>query len=81
MSSQGTRKSKQEELERPLCAGPTRQVNAEELLAELKRLLSLRGIRPSLRRRLRRPCSRLLLLLRSLGNRRRSKRHVTALTT
>ena len=39
MSSQGTRENRQEKFERPLGAGPTRQVNAEELLAELKRLL------------------------------------------
>src|SRR5271166_6260354 len=46
MSSYGTRKSKQEELEHPLCVGPERQVNAEELLAELKHLLETSGHPP-----------------------------------
>ena len=52
MSSQGTRKNRQAELQRPLGAGPTPQANAEVLLAELKRLLKFQGMRPSLHRRL-----------------------------
>ena len=46
MSSQGTRKNRQAELERPLGAGPTPQANAEVLLAELKRLLESSGHPP-----------------------------------
>ena len=86
MSSQGTRKNRQGELERPLGAGPTPQANAEVLLAELKRLLESSGHPPfahrrlPLRRCLRRPCTRLLQPLRNLGNRRTSTRQ-TVLTT
>ena len=46
MSSQGTRKNRQGELERPLGAGPTPQANGEVLLAELKRLLEFSGHPP-----------------------------------
>ena len=46
MSSQGTRKNRQGELERPLGAGPTPQANGEVLLAELKRLLESSGHPP-----------------------------------
>ena len=46
MSSQGTRENRQDEFERRLGAGTTRQANAEELLAELKRLLESSGHPP-----------------------------------
>ena len=46
MSSQGTRRNRQAELERPLGARPTPQANAEVLLAELKRLLESSGHPP-----------------------------------
>ena len=80
MSSQ---KNRQEEYERRLGAGTTRQANAEELLSELKRLLESSGhppFAPNPPHRLRRSCPRLLQLLRSLSNRRTSTKHTTELT-
>ena len=46
MSSQRTGENRQEEYERRLGAGTTRQANAEELLSELKRLLESSGHPP-----------------------------------
>ena len=46
MSSQRTGENRQEEYNRRLGAGTTRQVNAEEMLSELKRLLESSGHPP-----------------------------------
>src|SRR5208282_3942133 len=46
MSSQRTEENRQEEYDRRFGAGTTRQVNAEELLSELKRLLESSGRPP-----------------------------------
>src|SRR5271166_3549662 len=46
MSSQRTEENRQEEYDRRVGAGMTRQVNAEELLSELKRLLESSGRPP-----------------------------------
>src|SRR5271165_3253122 len=46
MSSQRTEENRQEEYDRRFGAGTTRQVNAEELLSELKRLLESSGHPP-----------------------------------
>src|SRR5271166_3577192 len=46
MSCQRTEENRQEEYDRRVGAGTTRQVNAEELLSELKRLLESSGRPP-----------------------------------
>jgi hypothetical protein len=46
MSSQRTEENRQEEYDRRFGAGTTRQVNAEEMLAELKRLVESSGRPP-----------------------------------